>query len=104
MIYVLANVYVKREFLQQALDCYRDFVPEVLAGERGCLEYVPTTDLVLGLPNQETNDSAILVTERWETVEAFTAHLGMAHSIAFREKMKPWLARAISVRVLRAAL
>lgn len=104
MIYVLASVPIKKECLQQVLDCYRDFVPAVLAGEPGCLEYVPTIDVVLGLPNQETNDSTVLVTERWRSVDDFRAHLNMAHSVAFRKKMQPWLAGGISVRVLGAAL
>ncbi len=104
MIYVFASVRVRRECLDQALDCYRELVPAVLHGEPGCLEYVPTVDVDMGLPNQEKDACLILVSECWRTLEDFKAHLGMPHSAAFRAKMEPLLAERITVRVARSAL
>lgn len=104
MIYVFASVKVRRECLDRALDCYRELVPAVLQFEPGCLDYVPTVDVDMGLPNQEKDRSMILVSERWKSVEDFRAHLDMPHSAAFRTKMEPLLAERITVRVVRSAL
>lgn len=104
MIYVFASVKVRSECLDQALDCYRELVPAVLQFEPGCLDYVPTVDVDMGLPNQEKDHSMILVSERWRSVEDFRAHLGMPHSVAFRTKMELLLAERITVKVARNAL
>lgn len=104
MIYVFASVKVRRECLDQALDCYRELVPAVLQCEPGCLEYVPTVSVDTGLPNQENDDCLILVAERWRSLEDFKAHLGMPHSAAFRTNMEPLLAARITVSVVRSAL
>ena len=104
MIFVFASVKVRSECLNQALDCYRELVPAVLQCEPGCLEYVPTVDVDMGLPNQEKDACLILVAERWRSVEDFRAHLVMPHSAAFRTTMEPLLAENITVRVVRSAL
>ncbi len=104
MIHVFASVRVKPECLAQALECYREFVPAVLQYEAGCLQYVPTVDVDMGLPNQEINECLIVVAERWKTVQDFRNHLGMPHSAAFRAKMEPLLAAGITVRVARSSL
>jgi len=104
MIYVFANARVKSGCLDQALDCYRDLVPAVRQYEPGCLQYEPTIDVDMGLPNQEKDARAIVVVERWESLEDFRAHLGMPHSASFRVRMEPLLAEKITVRILRRAL
>lgn len=104
MIYVFASVRVRRECLGRALDCYRELVPAVLQCEPGCLEYVPTVDVDMGLSNQEKDACLILVAERWRSLEDFRAHLGMPHSAVFRASMEPLLAAGITVRVAQSAL
>ncbi len=104
MIYVFANVRVKSGCLDQALDCYRELVPAIRQHEPGCLQYEPTIDVDMGLPNQEKGVGAIVVVERWESLEDFRAHLGMPHSASFRMRMEPLLAEKITVKVLRGAL
>jgi len=104
MIYVVASVRIRKEHLEQALDCYRELVPAVLQNEPGCLEYVPTVDVDIGLPNQEKDAGLILVSERWKSIDDFRAHLGMPHCVVFRAKIELLLAAKITVRIGRSAL
>lgn len=97
MIYVLATVKAKPGMVSRALDLYRVLVPQVMAKEAGCLEYVPTTDLDLGFPNQTRDENMIVVTERWKTIEDFRAHLVMPHSIEFRSSIHSILAERITM-------
>jgi len=104
MIYVFAVVIIKPGMLTRALAAYRALVPQVLAGEPGCLEYAPTVDIDLDLPNQERDADRILVCERWHSVADFRAHLTMPHSLDFRAAIAPCLAEGITVRVTHGAL
>ena len=104
MIYVFASVRIRKGCLEQALNCYRELVPAVQEAESGCLEYVPTVDVPMGLPNQDNDDCRILVTERWKSLEDFRKHLGMSHSAAFRTKIQPLLAERITVKIVQPAL
>ena len=103
MIHVIATALVKKGCLTDALDCYRDLVPQVLDKESGCLEYSPTLDRNLGLANQTTVPQRILVVERWRTEEDFRAHLAMAHCAEFRSRIAPYLVARISVEVTAPA-
>lgn len=104
MIYVLASVKTKPGMVSRALDFYRVLVPQVMANEAGCLEYVPTADLDLGLPNQTLDHDQIVVTERWRTIEDFRAHLDMPHSIAFRSNIQHLLAERITIKITQSAI
>ena len=104
MIRVFASVSIRPGCLRQALDCYRFLVPAVMAKEPGCLEYRPLIDLDLGLANQDKDVDAILVSERWRSVEDFKAHLAMEHCVAFREMIAPYLSRGIRIRVMQEAV
>ena len=104
MIHVFATVKIRAGCLEQALDCYRYLVPEVMEYEPGCLDYVPTTDLDLGLPNQDRNGCTIFVSERWKSEEDFRAHLLMAHCIEFRKRITPYLDEGIRVRVTQPVI
>lgn len=104
MIYVFASVRVRKDCLEQALDCYSELIPAVLEAEPGCLEYVPTVDAPMGLPNQDTDVCRILVSERWKSLEDFRKHLGMSHSAAFRARIQPLLLERITVKVVQRAL
>jgi quinol monooxygenase YgiN len=104
MIYVLAFVKTKPEMLSKALDLYRELVPKVLATEPGCMAYVPTTDFDPCLPNQSRDNGTIVVSERWNSIEDFKAHLNMAHSIEFRSRIQHYLEQPISVRITQRAI
>jgi quinol monooxygenase YgiN len=104
MIYVFATVKTKPGMVSRALDFYRALVPQVIANEAGCLEYVPTTDLDLGFPNQTLDSDMIVVTERWMTIKDFRAHLDMPHSIEFRSSIQSILAERITIRITQSAI
>ncbi len=104
MIHVLATVPVKEGCLPDALDCYRYLVPLVLEKEPGCIEYTPTLDHNLELPNQSTNPDRILVCERWRSEADFRAHLAMPHCAEFRARIRPYLADSITITATRPAL
>ena len=87
----------------QALDVYRVLVPKVLANEPGCLEYSPTVDYDLGLPNQEKNPNMVVVTERWNSADDFKAHLNAKHVIEFRTAIKDCLEK-ITVKITKDAI
>ena len=92
MIHVLAFVSIKPGMMEEALNVYRVLVPKVMANEPGCIEYSPTTDFDLGLPNQETDSNMIVVTERWRSIDDFKAHLsGPPHVLEFRAAIKACL-------------
>ncbi len=103
MIHVLAVVSVKPQMLSGALDCYRVFVPKVLASEPGCIDYTPTVDCDLGLPNQELGPDTIVVNERWQSIDDFRAHLAAPHSAEFRAAIKRYIEKIV-VKVMRPAL
>ena len=75
-----------------------------MANEAGCVEYVPTTELDPGFPNQTLDTNMIVVTERWRTIEDFRAHLDMPHSIQFRSSIQPILAEHITIRITQNAI
>jgi quinol monooxygenase YgiN len=103
MIHVLAFVSLKPGMMEKALDCYRVLVPKVLADEPGCLEYSPTKDCDLGLPNQEKNPNMIVVSERWKSIDDFRAHLDAGHVIEFRAAIKDCLEK-ITVKIMQDAI
>ena len=100
MINVFANVMIKKENIEQAPDCYRDFVPLVIA-ESGCLEYVPCKGINTDLTNQVQDDSRIFVAECWKSLKDFRKHLEMPHSVAFRARIKPLLTEKITVTIVQ---
>lgn len=104
MIHVFATVKIKPGLLQQALECYRFLVPAVMANEPGCIEYSPTVDYDLGLPNQERNECLIFVTECWASENDFRAHLAMAHCVEFRKRIASCLEEGIRIRVTKCAI
>ena len=101
-VFVIARI--KPGMRAQALACYRALVPEVLAHEPGCLEYLPSIDCDLGLPNQQTDADAIFVCERWTSIGDFQAHLRMPHTLAFRAAIQPCLAERLALRITQAAI
>ena len=104
MIHVVATALIKEGCLTDALNCYRDLVPQVLGKESGCLEYSPTLDRNLGLANQTTVPHRILVVERWRTEQDFRDHLAMAHCAEFRSRIAPHFVAPISIEITAPAL
>ena len=103
-VYVLAMVLIKPGQLSRALAVYREFVPQVLAREVGCIAYVSTIDVDSGLANQRRDPALIRVFERWRRLDDFRSHIDMPHTRAFRAKIAELLAEPIAITVTRDAL
>jgi quinol monooxygenase YgiN len=97
MIHVVATVIIKPGRMAEALAIYRPFVRQVGA-EKGCRQYQPTQDVDLGLPTQRLDPNRIVVTERWDSVADFCAHLVAPHVVAYRAAIRDCL-ESISVTV-----
>jgi quinol monooxygenase YgiN len=53
------------------------------------------------MPNQERDEDMIVVTECWNCLEDFKRHIGMPHSVAFRERIGDYLRERITVRIMK---
>ena len=103
MIHVIATICVKAGMLGKVLAQYRQLAPRVLENEPGCAEYSPTLDCDIGLPNQEKGEDSIVVTERWQSVADFRAHLdGPPHVTAFRAAVQGCIEK-VTLRVTEDA-
>ena len=85
MINVIASIRIKAGKVPEYLEILKDNVPTVKA-ERGCLEYLPTVDIDIGLPRQALDEHVVTIIERWETLDALRAHLVAPHMDAYRKK------------------
>ena len=85
MIHVLATITTapgQREALIQAFAKLR---PLVLA-EVGCIEYGTAIDAETPLPPQKkVGADALMVVEKWESIDHLLAHLDASHMHEFRE-------------------
>jgi quinol monooxygenase YgiN len=98
MIHVIASISVHEGKMQDALNIYELFVPKVNA-EDGCLQYLPTRDLPTDIPTQVQEGNVITVLERWESMDAFKAHLTAPHVVQFRKDVESIVAK-VSIKVL----
>lgn len=104
MIHVIVFAKMKPGMVPQALEVYRTVVAKTLASEPGCLQYAPTTDYDLGLPNQEKDPDMIVVSARWKSIEDYKAHIaGPQHVLDFRASIKD-LAEKITVKITQDAI
>jgi len=101
MIHVIASIHLKYGKISEFIDIFKSNIPHVLE-EKGCIEYIPTIDVVSGLPNQELNDRAVTIIEKWESIEDLHAHLSTPHMLAYREKVQDMVER-MSLKILEEA-
>ncbi|MEQ8849687.1 putative quinol monooxygenase [Botrimarina sp.] len=102
MIHVVATLRVDPQRRAEFLAVFTDLTPKVQA-EKGCLEYGAAIDKRTAIEAQElAGDDAVVVIEKWESVEALEAHLAAPHMAEFREHTADML-RGVSLRVLRPA-
>ena len=101
MISVIVFVRLKPGNIANALACYGELIPQIMAHEPGCLEYAPMLDYDAGLPNQEKDADMIVVSERWNCLEDFKKHVAMPHSVEFRARIGDYLRERITVRVMQ---
>jgi quinol monooxygenase YgiN len=102
MIHVIATIRVQPGKRDEMLGHFRELTPKVHA-EEGCIEYGPTVDVKTEFPPQQTvGDDAIVVVEKWTSVEALEAHLTAPHMMEYRETVKD-IVTDISLLVLEPA-
>ena len=87
MISVLATIEVAEGRRDEFLNVFRELVPKVHA-EEGCIEYGPWIDLATTISSQdEPRSNVMIVIEKWESIEAFEAHLVAPHMLEFRKSI-----------------
>ncbi|MFO0959847.1 MAG: antibiotic biosynthesis monooxygenase family protein [Isosphaeraceae bacterium] len=87
MIHVIATLTVESGRRPELLAAFKRLVPLVQA-EAGCIEYGPTVEVATGLPVQcPARPDAMVVVEKWQSLEHLLAHLKAPHMAAFREEV-----------------
>ncbi|HUL00360.1 MAG TPA: putative quinol monooxygenase [Nitrospirota bacterium] len=99
MINVIASIRVKPGKLSDYLAILKANIPAVKK-EWGHIEYVPAVDIDAKLPPQVLDKNVVTILEKWESLEALHAHLGSAHMLDYREKVKT-LIENVSLKVLQ---
>lgn len=102
VIHVIATINLAPGTRDRFLAEFHRLVPLVRA-EDGCIEYGPTVDEPTPSPLQElAGDDAVVVVEKWASVEALAAHSAAPHMADYRTRVKDFV-RGVSLRVLRPA-
>ena len=102
MIHVIASITIQEGRLSEFLDIFKSNMPNVIE-ESGCIEYVPTIDVPLGLTTQACNRNVVTIIEKWQTLEDLKKHLSSPHMLAYREKVKDYVEN-VSLKILKEAL
>jgi len=87
MIHVLASIRVKAGKRDEYLAILNAHVPLVRA-ETSWLEYQPTVDVPTGLAAQRLDPNRVVLSEKWDSLDALNAHLAAPHMEAYRRKVK----------------
>ena len=101
MINVIASIYIKEGRLSEFVEIFKLNIPNVLK-EEGCIEYVPTVDVLTDLPPQELDDNVVTIIERWNSLDDLQAHLSAPHMLAYKENVKN-LVDKVSLKILKEA-
>jgi quinol monooxygenase YgiN len=102
MLCVIATIELRPGRREEFLRIFHALVPKVLQ-EKGCLEYGPMTDLPTPIAAQgPVRESVVVVVEKWESLEALTAHLSAPHMLAYRAAVKDLVAK-VGLQILGPA-
>jgi len=101
MIHVIASIYIKEGRLSEFVEIFKLNIPNVLK-EEGCIEYVPTVDVLTDLPPQELDDNVVTIIEKWNSLDDLQAHLSAPHMLAYKENVKN-LVDKVSLKILKEA-
>jgi len=100
MIHVLAIIQVAPGKRDVFLQDFKALIPAVKA-EQGCIEYGPAVDLQTGMGIQQMlGPDAVMVVEKWESLDALNAHLAAPHMAAWREKAAAYL-KGVTAQILQ---
>ena len=95
MIHVVAVLTAKPGKREEVLRHFRANVPAVHA-EKGCIEYAAAVDADPALPVQtKYGPDTFVVIEKWESMDALSAHAVAPHMKAYGAKTKDLLASRV---------
>lgn len=100
MITVIATVQCTAGNRDKFIAEFKALVPDVL-NEVGCIEYGPTVDAATDIGKQHTDADRVTIVEKWESVDALKAHLEAPHMLAYRPKVKDFVASS-ELRILES--
>ena len=100
MINVIASIHIKAGHLVEFIAIFKSNVPKVLE-EKGCIEYLPTTDFATGLPPQELDEHIVTILEKWNSLEDLQAHLASSHMLEYKEDVEHMVEK-VTFKVLEA--
>ncbi len=102
MIHVLATIRLNPGTRDAFLEEFLRLTPLVQA-EDGCIEYGAAIDVPTGMPIQElVGDDAVVVVEKWDSVDALRAHSQAPHMADYRVAVKDFVS-SVELRVLAPA-
>ncbi len=88
MIFVIATVELAEGKREKFLEEFHQIVSTVRA-EAGCIEYGPAVDAQTDIAAQQPlGENAVTVLEKWESLDALTAHLIAPHMQDYRARVK----------------
>jgi quinol monooxygenase YgiN len=91
MIHVVATITLNPGVRAAFLEVFRWLTPQVRA-EAGCIEYQAVIDVLTGLALQDgPRDEVVTVVEKWESLDALSAHSKAAHMTEYRAKVKDFV-------------
>ena len=99
MIHVIAAIQLNPGTRDAFLVEFRKVVPLVRA-ETGCIEYGAAVDRQVQMPVPVPfREDVVTVVEKWESVEALTAHLAATHMAEYRGRVKDFV-RSVQLQIL----
>ena len=103
MICVIATIEVAAGRRDELLALLQEVVPKVRS-EEGCIEYTPMIDVSSGLEAQyPPRENAIVIVEKWESLDALKAHLSTLHMAEYFEQAER-LRLSMSLRIVQPAI
>jgi quinol monooxygenase YgiN len=99
MIHVLAQVETTPGHRDEFFAEFAKVAP-LVRQESGCIEYGAAIDMPTDIPVQNfLGDNAVLIIEKWESVEHLQAHLVAPHMSEYRIRVRPYV-QGVTLRVL----
>ncbi len=99
MLHVVATIEVHEGKRGEFLLVFEKLTPQVRA-EEGCIEYGAAIDIPTAIKVQvPPRHNVITVIEKWESIEALTAHLAAPHMATYREDVKE-IVKGVALQVL----